>query len=577
MRYNAPRVPEDSARGEMGEVMKEKIFELMERSLLAYSDEHIKRYFEDVKRDGLTEHGFPRLTANIGILISHGRRVDLLPVFLEMMELCCKSFPSVKAANDFSVREIVSCIREVKKSGIAPSSDIARWKEYLAKIDPVSTYNVFATEPTDKVKNWALFTALSEFFRMEMGLGGSEEFIDIQLATQVQWLDENGMYMDGKGDTHHPIVYDLVPRGLFSLLLAAGYRGRYFDEIDAALRRAGLLTLKMQSPNGEVAFGGRSNQFIHNEPWMLAIFAYEAGRYAREGNVSLAGEFRAAMKRALDVTEEWLSREPILHIKNRFPTETKYGCERYAYFDKYMITVASNLYAAYLMYDGEPLKALPDRKPSVCMTSEHFHKLFLKAGGYGLEFDLDGDSHYDASGLGRVHREDAPSPICMSAPCPSEPIYTVDIESQNAVSLCTGASVDGKIEFAIGPDTKYEVVSSKEGDVSANASIITHFASGTDILAEYTVSAEGVDIRVSGEGEVFYMLPAFCFDGEAYADIEAGDVSLSINYRGWVCRYETDGKIIDLGRMAANRNGHYKVFSASGDKTLNIKIQIIKA
>ena len=464
----------------------------------------------------------------------------------------------------------------MEESRVATASDILRWKGYLAKIDPVSTYNVFATEPTDKVKNWALFTALSEFFRMKMGLCGSEEFIDLQLATQVQWLDENGMYMDGKGDTHHPIVYDLVPRGLFSLLLAAGYRGRYFDEIDAALRRAGLLTLKMQSPNGEVAFGGRSNQFIHNEPWMLAIFAYEARRYAEEGNASLAGEFRAAMKRALDVTEEWLSREPILHIKNRFPTETKYGCERYAYFDKYMITVASNLYAAYLMYDGEPLKALPDRKPSVCMTSEHFHKLFLKAGGYGLEFDLNGDTHYDASGLGRVHREGAPSPICMSAPCPSEPIYTVDIESQDAVSLCTGAVIDGEIKFATDPETKYEVVSSKEGDAGANASIITHFASGTDILAEYNVSGDGVDIRVSGEGEVFYMLPAFFFDGEAYTDIEAGDVSLSIHYRGWVCRYETDGKIIDLGRMAANRNGHYKVFSASGDKTLNIKIQIIR-
>lgn len=561
----------------MGDKMKEKILELMERALLAYSDEHIKRYISDVKRDGLTEHGFPRLTANIGILISHGRRVDLLPVFLEMMELSCRSFPSVKAANDFSVREIISCIAEIEKSGAVSSSDILRWKGYLKKIDPVCTYNIFATEPTDKVKNWALFTALSEFFRMRMGLGGSEEFIDIQLATQLQWLDENGMYMDGKGDTHHPIVYDLVPRGLFSLLLAAGYRGRYFEEIDSALRRAGLLTLKMQSPNGEVAFGGRSNQFIHNEPWMLAIFAYEARRYAEEGNASLAGEFRAAMKRALDVTEEWLSREPILHIKNRFPKETKHGCEGYAYFDKYMITVASNLYAAYLMYDGVPLEDMPDRKPSVCMTSEHFHKLFLKAGGYGLEFDLDGDSHYDASGLGRVHREGAPSPICMSAPCPSEPIYTVDLESCEVASLCTGAVIDGEIKFATDTDTKYEVVSFSEGDGRCDAAVATSFASGDKILSEYTVSTDGVDIRVSGTGEVYYMLPAFCFDGEAYTDIDVGEASLGIHYCGWVCRYETDGKIIDLGRIAANRNGHYKVFSASGDKTLNIKIEIIRA
>lgn len=63
--------------------MKEKYIELMEKALSAYSDEHILRYFNDVKEKGLTEHGFPRLTANIGILIAYGRRLDLYPYFLK--------------------------------------------------------------------------------------------------------------------------------------------------------------------------------------------------------------------------------------------------------------------------------------------------------------------------------------------------------------------------------------------------------------------------------------------------------------------------------------------------------------
>ena len=89
--------------------MKEKYIELMEKALSAYSDEHILRYFNDVKEKGLTEHGFPRLTANIGILIAHGRRKDLSPLFVEMMDVCCNMFlrPYVKAANEFSIREIV--------------------------------------------------------------------------------------------------------------------------------------------------------------------------------------------------------------------------------------------------------------------------------------------------------------------------------------------------------------------------------------------------------------------------------------------------------------------------------------
>ncbi len=96
--------------------MKERYIILMEKALSAYTDEHILRYFNDVKTNGLTEHGFPRLTANIGILIAHGKRRDLLPLFMEMMEVCCDMFlrPYVQAGNEFSVREIVCCIKELE-------------------------------------------------------------------------------------------------------------------------------------------------------------------------------------------------------------------------------------------------------------------------------------------------------------------------------------------------------------------------------------------------------------------------------------------------------------------------------
>lgn len=39
--------------------MKEKYIELMEKALSAYTDEHIQRYFNDVKTNGLTEPRFP--------------------------------------------------------------------------------------------------------------------------------------------------------------------------------------------------------------------------------------------------------------------------------------------------------------------------------------------------------------------------------------------------------------------------------------------------------------------------------------------------------------------------------------
>ena len=547
----------------------------MERALAAYTDGHIDRYFEAVKKEGLSEHGFPRLTANIGILIANGRRLDLLPRFIEMMEFCCRTIPKVKAANDFSVREIVACITAIEERGVIPTADTERWKDYLRGIKPEECYNVFATSPTDKLKNWALFTALSEFFRMKCGLGGSAEFIDTQLATQLQWLDENGMYMDGKGDTHHPIMYDLVPRGLFAILLDAGYNGKYYKEIDDGIKKAALMTLSMQSPNGEMAFGGRSNQFLHNEPWMICVYEYEAKRYKREGNDSLAREFRAAARRALKVTEEWLSLDPILHIKNRYPTKTRHGCEEYAYFDKYMITAASNLYAAYLVADDTiPAEDIPDTKPSVFATSYHFGKLFCKAGGYGIELDLNGDQHYDASGLGRVHRVGAPSVICMSCPCPGEPVIHLEIDTPMALSLCPGVLSDGVWRFGAS-DAEYTLLNSKAEKNSATVTVATDI-SGKRVVADYTVTGEGVKILASGEGKIGFMLPAFSFDGAENAEITLKERCLEIAYKGWICRYTSSGDISDLGFDAANRNGIYRAYYSYVSDALEINIEIVK-
>lgn len=558
--------------------MKEKYIELMEKALFAYTDEHIQRYFNDVKTRGLNEHGFPRLTANIGILIAHGRRRDLLPIFLEMMEFCCMTIPTVKAANDFSVREIVCCLCEVEKSGVVSKEETTRWSRYLATIEPTTCYNKFVTSPEEDVRNWALFTAVSEYFRQKAGLGGSWDFIELQIASQLKYLDENGMYMDKKGtDIHQPIMYDLVPRGLFALLLDQGYRGKYYDKIDSCLKKAGPLTLKMQSPNGEMAFGGRSNQFLYNEAWMAVIFEYEARRYAKEGNAEFAKSFKSAIASALAVTEAWLNKKPIRHIKNRFPTETKYGCEDYAYFDKYMITVASNLYAAYLLCDDSiPFTPTVDNEPCVAVTSKNFHKLFLKSGGYGLEFDLNADSNYDASGLGRIHREGAPSAICMSCPCPAEPKYTVDIEKPIAFSLCSAIRTNDGWHFGAEENAKYEVLESRTDKNSASATILCNFTDSQIIKEHYTVNENGVSITIEGDGEIGYAIPAFSFDGESAPGIFAEKQRLTVFYGEWLCRYTTDGIILDLNQIAANRNGHYRIFAATAQNTLNVKIEITK-
>ncbi|MBO5223367.1 MAG: hypothetical protein J6C23_02490 [Clostridia bacterium] len=555
--------------------MNAQYLSLMEKTLSAYTDEHILQYFNKVKSEGLSEHGFPRLTANIGILISYGRRLDLLPVFVEMMEFCCKSIPNKKAANDFSVREIVCCIMELEKNNAITSEYIKKWKGYLKTIDPQKTYTVYAKKPTDPVKNWALFSAVSEFFRQKLGLCDSSQFIDVQIESQLKWLDENGMYMDGEGDIHHPIVYDLVARGLFALLLHAGYRGVHYETIDAILKKAGLLSLKMQSVNGELAFGGRSNQCLHNEAWLSAILEYEATRYEREGNYVLAKKFKSRAMLALSTIEFWLNKTPISHIKNRFEKNSFFGCEIYAYFDKYMITASSFLYVASLFCNDNILPEEREEKPLVWTTTEHFHKTFAKTKEYFLEFDTNADMHYDASGLGRIHKKGAESTICLSVPFPSSqhPNYFIGKDRiQPAFSICPAIKKPDGWILASDSSVKYGLRMAQTDDNCARVGFDCAFDSET-VGFDCSVSNDCVILQAKGHGEIGIALPVFDFDGETRTQISAQDNKVYVKYGGWICEYEANS-ICSMGTEVANRNGIYKCYMATGNKNVTVKIRI---
>lgn len=554
-------------------LMQNRYIRMMDKVLSAYSDAHIHEYLTRVTTDGLTEHGFPRLAANIGILIAKGKRKELLPTLVKMMELCCEQIPKTRAANEFSVREILLSINELVGANVLPEEQTRRWKCMLFGIDPEISYTLFARTPEDKVFNWGLFAAVSEYTRGMICGVDTAEFVDIQMPPQLVHLDENGMYRDA--DTNPPMVYDLVPRMLFSLLLHLGYRGRYYKEIDAALKKAGLLTLEMQSVTGEAPFGGRSNQFLHNEATLAVILEYEAARYEKEGNFKLRDRFIGAINRALDNIDLWLEREPITHVKNRFPSESSYGCEEYAYFDKYMITAASCLYSASLIGKGREDRRVDTSDESVAfLTSGDFHKLFLGAGGYHLEFDTSAHPKYDASGLGRVHRLGAPSDICLSVPCPANPEYRTDLKNGEPLSIAPGIYTGDRWRFASEENAKCEILFCGKEVGRADAKMLYTLSQKDSLVADYSVSEDGVKIRVTGEGTLGISLPALLTDGDSIADLKICENQAVITWRGWTCTYTTNGKILDTGTVMANRNGHYRRLVAGSDCPVWVTIRI---
>lgn len=558
--------------------MKERYLRLMEKALAAYSLEMIDGYFARVQREGLTEHGFARLTANIGVLIAHGRRTDLKERFLAMMDFCCATMPHVKAANDFTVREIVTCLLALEEHAAVPSERLAQWKAGLAQVEPEKTYSVWAGYPEQECYNWACFSAVSEFVRNRIGLGENAAGIDTQIATQLQWLDENGMYHE----TGNPMVYDLVPRGLFAALLHFGYRGKYAAALEECLEKSIPCDLRMQSVSGEIPFGGRSAQFWHNEAWLSILFEYAASRCAARGDAAGAALYKSRVDRALTHLEAGLDERPVRHVKNRFATETGYGCEDYAYFDKYMITTASFLYVACLLCDETAGAGVTPPAESACVwqTSRFFHKVFAHAGGYTLEWDTDADFHYDRSGLGRVHKKGAPSPLCLSLPCTVNGNYKTDLTDAVPLSVCSGVKKAQGWHFAAAGDAEYTVEELRADPVADTACAVLRcrFADGQTVEERYTVEKSGVTVQLKGEGPLALALPAFAFDGEVHPDIEWTPDVLTVACRGWLCRYTAKNAVLaDTGRMAANRNGHYRAFAAVGSDTLTVHIEIEKA
>lgn len=576
--------------------MKSLYIDMMEKIVGAYSTEDIENYISEVTENGITEHGFGRLTASIGILLAHGKCLHLQELFIQMMDICCKDIPTTRerfpdnptdpssqenftrVGNDFSVRELICCLLALEESNVFSTEKITYWKRLFQTINPYTCYAVIAKSPSDRVHNWAAFGAASEQARVFAGIGNKSEFVDNQIASQLWSFDENGMYRD----PNEPMVYDITTRLQLTTALYFGYDGLYKEKLDKILELGGLNTLFMQSVTGEIPFGGRSNQFLHNEAVLAAMCEYEAVRHYKKGDLKLAGRFKYAAKLAADSIVTYLDSEQLPHVKNYYPKDSFYGCEKYAYYKKYMVTTASFLYLAYLFADDKimPECSFAKEENYIFETTPYFHKTMCKAGDYFVEYETNADFQYDSNGLGRIHKKGAPSSICLSLPFTKTPKYGVDIENPSDLSICFGIYEEEKFVLSSDPGTKYVLVNKEVTEAAATMEWQVTLNNGFQVSEKCVVSDEGVILSFKRLGEasnkevIYGMLPAFDTDGVEKSTISMDEQNLEITYKGHKCRYSTTGVMQDTGKVYANRNGHYRLFMAQSNQKLEVHVQM---
>ena len=560
-------------------MVKSKYIDIIDTVVDAYTDERIREYVTQVKDEGLSEHGFPRLSAALGILLAHGRRSDKRELFVEMMDLCCEQIPTAfpryrSAGNEFSVREIVSCILLLEETQTFPKELTQKWRKMLQRIDPYTCYRVIAADPPERISNWAAFGAASEQARKHSSIGCEDQFIDNQIASQLLSFDENGMFRD----PNEPMVYDITTRLQLSVAMFYGYEGPHQQALDLLLEKGGRQTLYMQSVTGELPYGGRSNQFLHNEACIASVCEFEACRHKRKGDLKLAGQFKSAANLAITKLCQYLDGEQMYHIKNAYPNDSQFGCEGYGYFNKYMVSVASLIYLAYLFADDsiEPVPCPAETENFIFRTSDYFHKTFCKFGEYCVEYDANADFHYDANGLGRVHRKGAPSAICLSLPCAKEPNYHIDLENSSNLSICGGVWTNGAGIFGCEPGTEYTLIEQQVTETASKLVWSCKLPGGEKYKESCIVSEAGVHLKFESDAELCCRLPVYVWDGANRSSATVLQNKITVSFDGWACCYETDGTIHDSKLLYANRNGHYQAYTAKKARELNVWISIQK-
>lgn len=558
-------------------MMDSRIFDdLMEQAVSCYGEKHLESLLAQNRRTGLQEHGFPRLTSIIGILIAHGHLVSLKLLWLEMMDFCCSSVTHVKAGNDFSIKELCFAIDEVEKSGAVEKRRIAFWKQGLAALNPKVNYEVIASGPSEKgLSNWAAYNAASECLRQYLHLtSDAEPFIDWQMTPILGNFDENGMFIDPNA----PLLYDLATRCQMAILLHFGYNGKLAEKMDTFLEKAGEPTLLLQSVSGEIPYGGRSNQFVFNEAYLASVLFYEANRYWKRGNTEKAGQFQHAGANALSSICRYMAQKPVKHVKNRFPQDSSFGLESYAYFDKYMVTLASFLYVASIFYNPviQEMMSPSEKGGYVFETSASFHKIVANGADWFLEFDTNADTHYDANGCGRIHHSLLPSELFLSVPFTRKPNYSISEvpgtafgsiaenakENPNNLSFCSGL---------LGSDHTWHFVSDEGVLQHASSHILRNTKDSLWFSILYDLGVWGcleeqyrlerscfsVSIISPTSAPVSFQMPIIVTNGIDCSTIEEED-NLCVSFRGVTYKVVALGWKREMGKeVFANRNGKY--------------------
>ncbi len=367
------------------------------------------------------------------------------------------------------------------------------------------------------------------------------------------------------------MTYDLTVRQGLAWMLFNGYRGPHYELLDELVRRGALTTLCYLSPTGEAPYGGRSNQFHHMEAMIACFCEYQASCYAQKGDDLLAGAFKRQARLCAQATRPWIQdTDNWWHIKNRFDPQAEHGWQDYATVTAYGLLAANLFCVAYLMAnDSIEEGATPgDVGGYVFELESDFHRIFATCQGTHLQIDTRGQAGYDATGLGRFHRRNAPTYLGLSSSFVPEPLYKLS-DAVPARNIAIGPGWLGQdskwIHLAdcakLIQSTKVEVIT--ENSSTLEFTVTYELGDGISIREQYALTGGEVVIRATvtpTPEAICVTVPLFETDGRVQSNIEQEDGTIAVVAEEG--RYVAEAPLMDLritDERAANYNGIYRL------------------
>ncbi|MCK5803073.1 MAG: hypothetical protein KAI66_09585 [Lentisphaeria bacterium] len=377
-----------------------------------------------------------RFICPAAILVHHGGRQDLLDITANLVDAATDRIASLAGCEpgmvyppgvmDLACKELMVGILELQ-SFVAPDR-VDRWLEALSKLRPEQAYTGSGkVRAGARLTNYEIYAPVGEWLRALAGATEDVSWMETMLGRSLEHFTANGLYRD-PGD---PSLYDLSVRQNLCELMHYGYDGKFRQTYEELLRRGALSMLMMTSPCGWAPYGGRSNLFLHNECMAAYIAEFEANGYAENGDTNLAMAFREHARRSVDAIAPFIEEcTPPHNLKNLFDPRTKHGRDTgYGEYAVYSLLAASLLARTYLVADDTTLARGEPAAANGALLHLHpaFHRTFATCGDTHVQLDTDAQAGYDATGLGRLHRDGVPTALGCSMPIAAHPRFITAI------------------------------------------------------------------------------------------------------------------------------------------------------